>query len=121
MSSWCQRKVGAGGGPQGRGDTAQGGQQSCRLPTGGAGGALEHPSQRPTPLPRVAGEDLWHAYNLVREGDRLEATTFRKVQKETGTGSESERVKLRLMVTVEGVEYDAEGGWVGGWGSLSSK
>jgi hypothetical protein len=33
------------------------------------------------------------------------------VQKDTGTGSESERVKLRLMVSVEGVEYDAEGGW----------
>ena len=46
----------------------------------------------------------------MREGDRLEANTFRKVQKDTGTGSESERVKLRLMVSVEGVEYDAEGG-----------
>ena len=46
----------------------------------------------------------------MREGDRLEATTCRKVQKDTGTGSESERVKLRLMVSVEGVEYDAEGG-----------
>jgi protein pelota len=55
------------------------------------------------------GEDLWHAYNLIREGDRVEATTFRKVQTDRGTGSESERVKLKLMVRVEGVEYDAEG------------
>lgn len=30
------------------------------------------------PVPQ-SGEDLWHAYNLVREGDRVEATTFRKV------------------------------------------
>lgn len=55
------------------------------------------------------GEDLWHAYNLVREGDRVEATTFRKVQKDVGAGSESERVKLKLMIAVEAVEYDAEG------------
>lgn len=55
------------------------------------------------------GEDLWHAFNLIREGDRVEATTFRKVQRDTGTGAESERVKLRLMIAVEGVEYDAEG------------
>lgn len=33
----------------------------------------------PPPMPR-SGEDLWHAYNLVREGDRVEATTFRKVR-----------------------------------------
>ena len=31
MSSWCQRKVGAGDGPRGLGDTGQGGQQHCRL------------------------------------------------------------------------------------------
>ncbi|KAL4422403.1 hypothetical protein ABPG75_008600 [Micractinium tetrahymenae] len=55
------------------------------------------------------GEDLWHAYNLVREGDRVEATTFRKVLRDTGTGGESERVKLKLMIRVEAVEYDAEG------------
>jgi hypothetical protein len=61
------------------------------------------------------GEDLWHAYNLVREGDRVEATTFRKVQRDTGTGGESEKVKLKLLVVVEAVEYDAEGGRQLGW------
>ncbi|KAI3429800.1 hypothetical protein D9Q98_010113 [Chlorella vulgaris] len=55
------------------------------------------------------GEDLWHAYNLIREGDRVEATTFRKVLRDTGAGGESERIKLKLMIAVEGVEYDAEG------------
>ncbi len=56
-----------------------------------------------------AGEDLWHAYNLIREGDRVTATTFRKVMRDTGTGGDSERVKLTLTIQVEGVEYDAEG------------
>eukprot|EP00887_Chlorella_sp_A99_P003861 scaffold11.g3861.t1 len=55
------------------------------------------------------GEDLWHAYNLIREGDLITATTFRKVARESGTGADSERVKLKLTVAVEGVEYDAEG------------
>lgn len=32
-----------------------------------------------------------------------------QVQTDRGTGSESERVKLKLMVRVEAVEYDAEG------------
>lgn len=29
-------------------------------------------------------EDMWHAYNLIREGDRVTATTFRKITKDTG-------------------------------------
>jgi hypothetical protein len=62
------------------------------------------------PSPIVdSGEDLWHAYNLIREGDKVEANTFRKIQTNRGTGSESERIKLKLMIVVEGVEYDAEG------------
>ncbi len=32
------------------------------------------------PLPFRAAEDLWHVYNLVREGDHVTATTFRKVR-----------------------------------------
>ncbi|CAI6011675.1 unnamed protein product, partial [Closterium sp. NIES-65] len=53
-------------------------------------------------------EDLWHAYNLIAPHDHVQSTTFRKVQKETGGGgSESERIKLRLEVTVEEVDFDA--------------
>lgn len=55
------------------------------------------------------GEDLWHVYNLVREGDCVTATTFRKVSRDAGVSSESERVKLKLTVQVENIEYDAEG------------
>lgn len=56
-----------------------------------------------------AAEDMWHVYNLVRQGDCVTATTLRKVAKETGTGAESERVKIRLTVQVEGIEFDPEG------------
>ena len=55
------------------------------------------------------GEDLWHAYNLIREGDQVTATTYRKVSRDNGVGSNSERVKLTLTIEVEGIEYDGEG------------
>lgn len=55
---------------------------------------------------------MWHAYNLIREGDQVTATTFRKVQQETSKGSESERVKIRLTIHVEHVDFDPDGeGW----------
>jgi hypothetical protein len=52
---------------------------------------------------------MWHVYNLVREGDHVTATTFRKISKDAAAGSESERIKLKLMVKVEGIEFDPEG------------
>eukprot|EP00955_Chlamydomonas_euryale_P083498 363865-Chlamydomonas_euryale.AAC.18 len=43
---------------------------------------------------------MWHAYNLIREGDNVTATTLRKVAKDSGVGAESERIKLKLTVQV---------------------
>lgn len=60
-------------------------------------------------VPPPPAEDMWHVYNLVREGDRVTATTFRKVSKDAAAGSESERIKLKLTVKVEGIEFDPEG------------
>lgn len=57
----------------------------------------------------AAGEDMWHVYNLVRAGDHVTATTFRKVQRDLGAGTESERVKLKLTIAVESVDFDPEG------------
>jgi hypothetical protein len=57
----------------------------------------------------LAAEDMWHAYNLIREGDSITATTFRKVTRDTGVGAESERVKIKLTIKVEAVEFDPEG------------
>ena len=55
------------------------------------------------------GEDLWHAFNLLREGDLVTATTYRKVSRDSGVNADSERIKLKLTVQVEGIEYHGEG------------
>eukprot|EP00192_Tetraselmis_astigmatica_P010755 CAMPEP_0117663006 /NCGR_PEP_ID=MMETSP0804-20121206/8353_1 /TAXON_ID=1074897 /ORGANISM="Tetraselmis astigmatica, Strain CCMP880" /LENGTH=381 /DNA_ID=CAMNT_0005469937 /DNA_START=585 /DNA_END=1730 /DNA_ORIENTATION=- len=54
-------------------------------------------------------EDLWHSYNLVREGDIITATTFRKVIRDRGNSADAERVKLKLTLEVDGVDFDPEG------------
>jgi len=54
-------------------------------------------------------EDLWHSYNLIREGDILTATTFRKVTRETGNSVETERIKVKLSLEIESVDFDPEG------------
>lgn len=52
-------------------------------------------------------EDMWHAYNLVAEGDSLRASTIRKVQTESATGSSgSYRVRTMLTIRVESVDFD---------------
>ncbi|CAI0458914.1 unnamed protein product [Linum tenue] len=61
----------------------------------------------------VDSDDLWFAYNLILPGDSVMAVTlnFRKVLREMASGSrDAERVKLKLEVRVEGIEYDKEGG-----------
>lgn len=55
-------------------------------------------------------DDLWHAYNLIAAGDTLKAVTVRKVLRQKASGGrDSERMKLKLEVVVESVEYDKEG------------
>ncbi len=58
---------------------------------------------------------MWPVYNLVRPGDTVTATTFRKVAAPVGGGGDapsergaggSERVKLRLAVLASAVDYD---------------
>ena len=54
-------------------------------------------------------EDMWHVFNLVAadEGDRVKASTVRKVAKETASGgSESQRMRVTLEVVIEDVDYD---------------
>nr|GMC92726.1 protein PELOTA 1 [Ipomoea batatas] len=54
-------------------------------------------------------DDLWIAYNLIAEGDTVLASTFRKVLREDASGGrEAERLKLKLQIKVEAVEYDKE-------------
>ncbi|CAH9053598.1 unnamed protein product [Cuscuta europaea] len=54
-------------------------------------------------------DDLWIVYNLIAEGDTVLASTVRKVLRESASGGrEAERVKLKLQIKVEAVEYDKE-------------
>lgn len=56
-------------------------------------------------------EDMWHLYNLIREGDNVQSTTIRKVQTESATGSStSSRVRTTLKINVENIDLDTMGG-----------
>ncbi|ELR12906.1 translation factor pelota, putative [Acanthamoeba castellanii str. Neff] len=56
-------------------------------------------------------EDMWHAYNLIAVGDHVRATTLRKVQQSSSTGSvKNERVRLTLTIAVENIDFEAEAG-----------
>ncbi|CAH2086260.1 unnamed protein product [Euphydryas editha] len=54
-------------------------------------------------------EDIWHAYNLISEGDSVTASTVRKVQTESSTGSStSNRVRTTLTISVETIDFDTQ-------------
>ncbi|KAI9322397.1 protein pelota [Dichotomocladium elegans] len=56
-------------------------------------------------------EDMWHVYNLISKDDQIKATTFRKIQNETTTGStSSQRKNMILTITVETVDFDPQVG-----------
>lgn len=52
-------------------------------------------------------EDMWHTYNILMEGDRLRASTIRKVQQASVTGSStSSRVRTTITIQVEAITFD---------------
>ncbi|KAF7726977.1 hypothetical protein EC973_008172 [Apophysomyces ossiformis] len=52
-------------------------------------------------------EDMWHVYNLISKEDKIKATTIRRLQSESSTGSStSQRIRLVLTITVESVDFD---------------
>ncbi|XP_069684035.1 protein pelota [Periplaneta americana] len=54
-------------------------------------------------------EDMWHAYNLISEGDCVRASTIRKVQNESATGSStSNRVRTTLTIRIENIDFDTQ-------------
>ena len=54
-------------------------------------------------------DDMYHLFNLIVQGDEVEASTMRNITRETKTGSVSkERIRLTLRLAVERVEFDAE-------------
>ncbi|XP_042363279.1 protein pelota homolog [Plectropomus leopardus] len=61
-----------------------------------------------TLMPEEA-EDMWHTYNLLQVGDSLRASTIRKVQTESTTGSVgSSRVRTTLTLSVETIDFDSQ-------------
>ncbi|KAH0613480.1 uncharacterized protein H6S33_005366 [Morchella sextelata] len=56
-------------------------------------------------------EDMWHAFNLIRPGDRLRANAVRRVTLESKTGStQSQRIQTVLTIQVDKVDFDAQAG-----------
>lgn len=54
-------------------------------------------------------EDMWHTYNLLQVGDSLRASTIRKVQTESSTGSVgSNRIRTTLTLCVETIDFDSQ-------------
>lgn len=54
-------------------------------------------------------EDMWHAYNLIADGDSVKSSTIRKVQTESATGSStSSRVRTTLTIAVESIDFDTQ-------------
>jgi len=54
-------------------------------------------------------EDMWHAFNLIQEGDAVRASTIRKVTTESNTGSRSsDRVRTVLTIQVEAIDFDTQ-------------
>lgn len=54
-------------------------------------------------------EDMWHAYNLISEGDQVRSSTIRKVQNESSTGSStSSRIRTTLTISVETIDFDTQ-------------
>lgn len=52
-------------------------------------------------------EDIWHTYNLIHPGDAIRASTIRKVQTESATGSSSSnRVRTTLTIQAEDMDFD---------------
>ncbi|KAM5126759.1 protein pelota homolog [Mantella aurantiaca] len=52
---------------------------------------------------------MWHTYNLLQVGDSLQASTIRKVQTESATGSVgSNRIRTVLTIRVETIDFDSQ-------------
>ena len=46
-------------------------------------------------------EDMWHVYNLIAEHDSLRASTFRKVVKESNTGtSQAQKIRVNFYIHI---------------------
>ncbi|KAF1930522.1 uncharacterized protein M421DRAFT_376092 [Didymella exigua CBS 183.55] len=56
-------------------------------------------------------EDMWHAYNLIQENDRIRAKAVRRVSKTSDAGSvNSQRITMDLTIQVTHTDFDIGSG-----------
>ncbi|KAF3038638.1 Translation factor pelota [Didymella heteroderae] len=56
-------------------------------------------------------EDMWHAYNLIQENDRIRAKAVRRVSKTSDAGSvNSQRIAMDLTIQVTHTDFDIGSG-----------
>ena len=56
-------------------------------------------------------EDMWHLYHIIMRGDRVKGSTFRKITKETNTGSTSStRLRMVLAISADNIHFDPTNG-----------
>ena len=71
--------------------------------------SLERDGAGTVALQPEESEDMWHAFNLIQEGDAVRASTVRKVTNESATGSRtSDKVRTTLTVQVENIDFDTQ-------------
>lgn len=58
-------------------------------------------------IPEV-DEDIWQLYQLIVPGDQVDASTYRRVTRETSNliKHDSERIRMNLVISVEQVNVD---------------
>ncbi|KAJ1921479.1 Translation factor pelota [Tieghemiomyces parasiticus] len=54
-------------------------------------------------------EDMWYIYNILQVGDRLKASTVRRVTTESSTGSvASSRVRTKVTIVIAAIDFDSQ-------------
>ncbi|KAH7377305.1 eRF1 domain 1-domain-containing protein [Pyrenochaeta sp. MPI-SDFR-AT-0127] len=67
-------------------------------------------------------EDMWHAYNLIQENDRIRAKAVRRVSKTSDSGStSSQRITLDLTIVVTSTDFDIGSGQLHVSGRVASE
>ncbi|KAH7092612.1 eRF1 domain 1-domain-containing protein [Paraphoma chrysanthemicola] len=67
-------------------------------------------------------EDMWHAYNLIQEHDRIRAKAVRRVSKISDSGStSSQRIALDLTIAVTSTDFDIASGQLHVSGKVASE
>lgn len=54
-------------------------------------------------------EDMWHIYNIIMVNDLVTASTVRKIQTQSTTGSvDNSKIRLNLQIRVVSIDFDSQ-------------